>query len=349
MNKNTGFTTNEISVNSFGGTELAARSLEPLIPAKLLSEFQIISSRVRELDPTKIRILWLHDLPEDPESSKLKDPEFRKQFHHLVFVSNWQYERYRTVLQIPYDQNCSVIPVGITPTRQLDISKDKPTDVIRMAYTSTPQRGLDILLATFDALVKARPDINIELDIFSSFKVYGWEQKDVEFKPLFDFCRKHPKINYKGFVPNEELRKSLESTHIWAYPSTWAETSCRALVEAMSAQLVCVHPNYGALPETACGQTLMYDGDTDKSVHSKLFFYALNNAVDLWLEKDPLINKKRDTYLTTSKYHTDFVYNLNRAAQTWLNLLAQLSDKYTDTTSRVISKVQAPVFKYSTH
>jgi hypothetical protein len=49
-----------------GGTELMADRINSL-PPELLSRFQIIHSRVRELDPNKKKIYVLHDLPGDPE------------------------------------------------------------------------------------------------------------------------------------------------------------------------------------------------------------------------------------------------------------------------------------------
>jgi UDP-glucose:(glucosyl)LPS alpha-1,2-glucosyltransferase len=59
---------NELSVTAKGGTELMLESLHNKLPKDLLEYFQIIPSRVREIDDSKIKIYWLHDLPGDPES-----------------------------------------------------------------------------------------------------------------------------------------------------------------------------------------------------------------------------------------------------------------------------------------
>jgi hypothetical protein len=61
---------NELNKNARGGTELMQERLHKSIPEQLLNKFQIIPSRVRELDPDKKKILWLHDLPHDPESER---------------------------------------------------------------------------------------------------------------------------------------------------------------------------------------------------------------------------------------------------------------------------------------
>ena len=54
--------TNELAQNAKGGTELMQEALYKQLPEDLLQYFQIIPSRVREVDDSKIKIYWLHDL-----------------------------------------------------------------------------------------------------------------------------------------------------------------------------------------------------------------------------------------------------------------------------------------------
>ena len=72
-----GFERNEISAKANGGTEIARNLLEQRLDPELLKNFQIILSRYRQLDMEKIRIMNVHDLPEDPESVKFKDKKFK--------------------------------------------------------------------------------------------------------------------------------------------------------------------------------------------------------------------------------------------------------------------------------
>ena len=74
----------ELSAKAKGGTELMYQGLMDRLPDYYKENFQIIPSRVRNLDPNKKKILWLHDLPMDPESQHLKDPESRKRFDGFV-------------------------------------------------------------------------------------------------------------------------------------------------------------------------------------------------------------------------------------------------------------------------
>ena len=57
---------------SQGGTERMFERLKKELDPKLLDKFQIICSRVRDLEDKK-RVLWLHDLWNDPENAHLKD------------------------------------------------------------------------------------------------------------------------------------------------------------------------------------------------------------------------------------------------------------------------------------
>jgi glycosyltransferase involved in cell wall biosynthesis len=320
------FEENEISKNAFGGTEIAKRKLAKLVPEELLEDFQIICSRVRDLDETKIRIYWPHDLPEDPECIKLKDESFRRQFHHFVYISNWQYSRFQLVANMPYNVDNTVIDSGIDPIDWVE----KPKDKIRLVYSSTPQRGLDILLPVFEKLCEKHN--NIELDVFSSFKIYGWDSADKEFEPLYDRIRNHPKMNYHGFVPNDVLQEHLKTSHIHAYPSTWIETSCRAMLEAMSAGMICVHPNYGALYETSGGLNFMYQGDENKNVHAAKFYHALDFAIE------NVNTQEMQDYTKFVKSYTDHRYAWNRISADWIRLLTELKAKYPTVESRKILK-----------
>lgn len=271
-----GFAQSAMAVNSKGGTEMMVDGLRNALTEDMLDEFQIFVSRVEEpLDPSKIRILWLHDLPNDPASAHLANGGW-KRFHRLVFASNWQMQAYIATFQIPWDR-CIVIQNAITPIPAHEKPPCGPNDTIRLAYWSTPHRGLNILIPVFKKLREKFP--NIELDVYSSFNLYGWGDRDSEFEHLFEECRNSEGINYHGAIPNEELRKRLEQTHILAYPSIWPETSCLVLMEAMSAGLICVHSNLAALPETAANWTNMYQFSEDLNAHANMFFANLEFVV----------------------------------------------------------------------
>jgi len=303
----------DIAANAKGGTELMRDWLFSRLDPELLKHFQIICSRPGLLDPDKIKVLWCHDLADDPAVSRLGEQAYRDQFDLFVFVSNWQMEKYNTVLGIPYSKSI-VLENAITP---IDNCFEKSKDEIRLIYTPTPHRGLELLVPVFERLSEKID--NIVLDVYSSFKLYGWEQRDEPYAELFERCKQHPKINYHGSVTNEEIREALAKAHIFAYPSIWPETSCICLIEAMSARCLAVHPNYAALPETSGGITMQYQWCEDPSDHANRFAGNLLTAINM--VNQPQINPILDFVKT----YTDFKYNWDRRAQVWNNILTAIA------------------------
>lgn len=306
---------NELSRNARGGTELMQEELYKRVPRDLLNEFQIIASRVRKLEDKK-RILWVHDLAQDPEVAHLK--ENYDDYDKIVCVSNWQKQEYVKHLEIPWGK-IQVMLNAINPIE----THEKPEDCINIAYFTTPHRGLSILVPSFDQLHKeyfSKMDKPVKLHVFSSFEIYGWKDRDLPFKDLFKQIEDHEHMEYYGFVQHEELVDHLKNMHIYAYPSVWQETSCISLMEAMSAGLLCVHSDYGALYETAANWTLMYGLENDGNRHAEIFAQTLFNAVHL------IGNEDLQTRLKLQKQYADAFYNWETRALQWQNLLESLKN-----------------------
>ena len=305
----------EISKNSLGGTEQMRDRLVNNVNPELLKQVAVHFSRPRDIPNDVPNILYCHDLAEDPENEILKNGGWEN-FDHIVFVSAWQRDQYVTRYNIPYSM-CSVIFNAVEKRYN---PKDKNTDTIRFIYHTTPHRGLELLVPVFEALCERYT--NIQLDVYSSFEVYGWPQRDVQYKDLFSKIEQHPKMNYHGYVSNEEVLKALDESHIFLYPNIWKETSCIALIEAIKSQVICVHPNYGALPETAANATIMYDYDEDMQDHAN-YAYAIGTHIIETINSD-------DNYF--NKFTTSDRFNIARNDITtfstmWNSLLDKVLNK----------------------
>jgi len=304
---------NELTKNAMGGTELMATAMQQRLPQELLKNFQIVHSRTRELRDDLKKILVCHDLAQDPEVQHLKDGGWNK-YNKLVFVSQWQFQQYHDFLGVPYNHS-HILKNAIDP---IEHHQKPDTDTIRIIYHTTPHRGLNLLYVAFEELSKHND--NVELDVYSSFKIYGWEARDEPYRELFQKLDNHPKIRYHGTVPNEEIRQALTQSHIFAYPSIWQETSCIALIEAMSAGCLCIHPNLAALPETAANWTMMYQFHEDMNIHANRFYAHLNAAV-----RD-LQNKSVNSLAIyeNQKQYIDAFYNWDRRSSEWIQFLSSI-------------------------
>ena len=89
-----------VSDKALGGTELMKKWLFEEMEKKepgLFDKFQFISTRVRKLEK-KQRILWVHDLANDPEVQHLKEKDNWGKYERVVFVSHWQQYQFQAYL-----------------------------------------------------------------------------------------------------------------------------------------------------------------------------------------------------------------------------------------------------------
>jgi len=325
------FEQNEVNVNSNAGPELQTRLLTDLINPELLNNFQIIPGRVRNIENDKIRIVFFNDLPNDAEVQRFKDINFQNQFHHFVFISDWQYQQFVNALGFPLNLKSSIIEPGFSPIQvDWEAKKNALENNMEFCYTSSPQRGLGILVPAFDNFAKTHPDVH--LTVFSSFKIYGRPDLDKQFEPLFQQIIDHPKMTYKGFTDHDELIEYLKTSHVFSYPCIWPEVSCKAMEEAMSAGLLCVHPNVAALPATSGALNQMYQFDVNPNNHVNIFGFQLNRAYDnIKNNYDNVISS-----LQFTKFYADNRFNITKCAYIWNNLLNMLAQAYPSADSRVI-------------
>jgi len=270
----------EMTKNAWGGTELQRHWLGEFLGEEVLQDFQIILGRLPEdgkLADDKWRILWVHDLASDPCNAHLKNGGWKK-FHAIAFVSNWQKDQFLQMYQIPPSKTV-VVQNAIKPIVP-DIAYKQGSTTFNIIYHTTPHRGLEILVPVMERLSQNFPD-KVHLDVYSSFGVYGWAQRDEPYKHIFKTISEHPAMAYHGSVHNDVVREALRTkAHCFAYPSIWPETSCISLMEAMSAGCLCVHPNFAALPETAANWTLMYNMHENPNQHAVTIYSMLATAVD---------------------------------------------------------------------
>lgn len=292
------FDTN-LSHSAMGGTEQMRKRLVETVDSLLLDNVAIHFSRVRKLYNDVPNILYCHDTADDPEN-KILECEGWKQFRSIVFVSCWQRDSYITRFGIPYSM-CKVIENAIEPAT----SMDKQSDQIKLIYHTTPHRGLELLYPVYDALSKKYGD-KLHLDVFSSFEIYGWKQRDDRYKQLFGELKTHSNITYHGTQPNSMIRDYLSRAHYFPYPCIWKETSCIALIEAIEFDVIAIHPNYGALPETAGQNSYMYNFTENYQEHANRFYTILDSVITHDGRIQKMINKdsKHNIEIFKTKWST---------------------------------------------
>lgn len=312
---------NELDAKAAGGTELLGERLEKLVNPELLKDFQIIRSRFRSLDDTKKHhIFWVHDLAGDPESNAVfENVELMQKFDAFVFVSYWQKGSFLNYYRNIPKNKCLVIRNAI---ESIDTTKRTTEEKISLIYTPTPHRGLEILVPVFEQLCKDFPD-KLHLDVYSSFKLYGWEERDKPYQQLFERMESNPDITSHGTVSNDEIRNALLKSDIFAYPSIWQETSCLCLIEAMSAGCFCVCSDLAAIPETSGGLIPMYGYTGDLNLDANSFYSVLRVTIEGILSGK---NSGMKQQIQFNKVYTDWLHNTERMKLSWESLLTSIEN-----------------------
>lgn len=298
-----------------GGTEILK---DGLIKYTKFNEYDInlilSNPNFDKIRYTKRNLLWQHLNYSDESLSLIKDPAFMKSIDASVYVSHWQLEKFRYLFQIPLE-NAYVIRNAIEP---IDFIKKSKNEKIKLIYTSTPFRGLSILLDVMDIL--SRNDI--ELDVYSSTSVYGSGYEAHYYgiyDDLFNRARQTKNVNYMGYASNEEIHKALQKAHIFTYPSIFEETACLSMIEAGAAGCNLVTTDIGALPETGSMFAKMITiKPSDKQI-AKSYAELLNNVIDnYWLPSNQNLIKQQ------SDFYNQF-YNWETRALEWNRLFNDIS------------------------
>ena len=262
-----------------GGTELMFNELMRRLDSSYLEKYSIFNY-INQADFNKKTIYW-NQLSYDQSAVQfLNDEQIKNNIDHYVFVSHWQAEKFRQIFQIP-GYKTFVIKNAALDIPEKDFNK--PLNKIKICYTSTPWRGLDILL---DAWEKLNP-VDCELHIFSSTKIYGehfFSVSDFNYSHLWEKAESLSNVFYRGFTSNEDLRNELPDFDIMSYPCIFEETSCISVIEALSAGLKVVCSNIGALPETTEGWANMYTIKSTREIHIQHFMNELDKTIKTFRE-----------------------------------------------------------------
>lgn len=273
----------------------------------------------KALGPAPRLVLWLHHAPDQPAMRFLGENEERQAWDRFVAISDWQAGGYQKAFGLSKEmmviRRNAVAPVFETLSSGKAWFQSKGAEPV-LAYTSTPFRGLDVLLTAFPAIRAARP--GARLRIYSSMQVYN--EGEGPYPVLYELAKVLPGVEYVGSRPQPELAKAMAATGLLAYPNTFAETSCIAVMEAMIAGALVITTDLGALPETTGGFGFLIPPITDRVAHAAIFAQRCVQLIQQ-AEADPqAFADHRARQMAHAR--TNLVWS--RRAQEWSETLAQL-------------------------
>lgn len=198
-------------------------------------------------------VLWTQHAHDQPAMQMLRDPEIRASWDRIVCVTDLHRKLMTECYGLDPGRVC-VIKNAMSPLFEglfehpAELRRSKPPEPI-LAFTSTPFRGLDLLLYAFPILRAEFRDL--KLHVYSSMSIY--QQQNDPYTPLYQHCRSLPGCLYVGSINQPRLAAELRRAAILAYCNSFAEMACVAVMEAMAAGMYVVTSDLGALSDTLMG------------------------------------------------------------------------------------------------
>lgn len=268
-------------------------------------------------------ILWTQHAGDQPSVANLGDAAIADAWDAFILVSRWQREDFIRRFGLRRDR-CHILRNAPAPcfaglfADDADIPAAKPWPPV-LAYTSTPFRGLDVLLAAMPRIRAAIP--GTILRVYSSLEAYQVPLDRDPYTGLYDQCRRTEGVDYIGGVAQPALAAALRGVTALAYPNRFAETSCISVMEAMAAGCLVVSSRLGALPETAAGFARLLPVPQEPGEHAARFAEAL--VAELQRRRDDPVGTA--SHLRAQVAQAGAAGGWDRRAAQWLSFLSGLA------------------------
>lgn len=238
----------------------------------------VISSRIPEVFDRPVnatsKLLIFHDTDAGPRLN----PENAEQIDRVICLSQWHQQ---------HITECYPFIAGKTMIARNGITHsffqgDPPERENRVLYTSSPDRGLDLLLELWPQILSAVPDA----ELFHTYApVYDRvAEQSVPIREHRDRIRRladQPGVTSISGLSQPKLANLMRTAKVWAHPSysspagvKFHETYCIGAVEAQAAGCRVVAGAWGALPETVRTGALI-DGDPTSIEWRQKFVQAI--------------------------------------------------------------------------
>ncbi len=269
------------------------RRFDPTKPLDVMVGFR---NAQRFNDPVNARtnILWLEDLA----GAERLDQQNAANIDYICGVSHWH--RQNILDRYPWLDPAKVKACRNGITHKFFETEPAPERELRVLYTSSPDRGLDIVLECWPMVRELVPDAEL-VSTYSRWYDIVAEANPIayQFRSRIDELAKQPGVTrLKGGLGQGKLAHLMRSSMVWCHPSWYSdgdfefhETSCISAMEAQAAGLAVVASNWGALTETVQHGFLI---DGDPRVKDGVWREAFAHGIARGLKDDKIIRAARE-------------------------------------------------------
>lgn len=225
----------------------------------------------------KASLCWVHDI----HCGSLLTHDRAIAVDKFLCLTNWHKDFF-------LQAHDTVHPDQVIVTRNgIDLSLfegDVPRNPHHAVYSSSPDRGLEVLLRVWPRIRARVPDAT--LDVFYGFQTWeGLAGHDAGQAQLIRHLKNMLNasaaigVTHHGRVDHKTLAKSYMKAGVWGSPTWFTETSCRSAMEAQAAGLRIVTSPIAALNETVGSRGTMIQGDWLTEQYQNDFVEAVVNEM----------------------------------------------------------------------
>jgi glycosyltransferase involved in cell wall biosynthesis len=302
-------------------------------PGRFDCDIFVASRQIWALDlpiEARAKLLWAHDIHVGPYDAAFERRILRAD--RILCLSKWHKQNLqKTYPSIP-EETFFLTRNGIDKSRFANEPKKIGN---RLIYSSSANRGLDVLLELFPRIREKVTDV--ELHVYYGFDVWEAMIRQSEnpaglapaglapaglapaglaparFGVIESLRRKMletPGVVYHGRVPQRKVAEAFLASKVWAYPTAFTETSCITAIEAQAAGCVPITTHVGALSETV-KEGILDVGPNSSERYQEAF---VKNVIELLRDENvraPLAIKCRNAILRTHHDWSDIAREWN--------------------------------------
>jgi GT2 family glycosyltransferase len=246
------------------------------------------------------KICYVHDIWVHPDP---KSYIWADKIDKFFVLSPWHQEFFCKHHNIPVEKT-------YLTRNAIDLSRfsqSMPRVRGRMVYSSSPDRGLDVLLDCLPRIRARVPEAHLKIfygmdNLLKASKIRN-NPHELAWIDNLERKLKQPGVEYVGRVGQKQLAHEFLQAELWAYPTYFSETSCLTAMEVMAAGTPVVTSNLAALSTTVGADGgVIIDGDSKSELYQRNFVevccYVLLNR-NVWEElsqrgKNKVINSRWD-------------------------------------------------------
>lgn len=217
---------------------------------------------------SKLKLLWMHDVNIGEDLFKVKDIPDK-----ILPLTNWHKNHLSNLYGIDPGR-MSIVPNGINTERFSIDRSDDDSNAAKFIWSSSPDRGLDVLLGLWPTIREHYPEAEIHIfygwnlidKIINAMKGRGQTGTYLEYikmqvvMKMQELGGEEAGIFNHGRVDQDTLAKAQYEANFWGYPTEFMETFCITALEMQAAGVIPIASDLAALRETVAVKDLLVEG-----------------------------------------------------------------------------------------